>query len=122
MLEGVLIAESLRGGAQLTGIPLRITRLARVEMTDPGQDQPRLWTLLDFAADEREAERLADQLASSLSSTGGWYADFHTSRDTFVIFAERVFRYPRGQAEGRREAQDHGRSVGVPERQLDWRV
>ncbi|WP_405957940.1 hypothetical protein [Streptomyces phaeochromogenes] len=120
MLEGVLIAESLRAGAQLTGIPLRITRLTRVEMTDPGQDQPRLWTLLDFAADELEAERLADQLASSLSSTGGWYTDFHTSRETFVVFADKVFRYARGQAEGRREAQDYGRSVGVPEQQLDW--
>ncbi|MEU9955057.1 hypothetical protein [Streptomyces sp. NPDC050982] len=120
MLEGVLIAESLRAGAQLTGIPLQITKLTRVEMTDPGQDQPRLWTLLDFAADELEAQRLADQLASSLSSTGGWYTDFHTSRDTFVIFADKVFRYPRGQAEGRREAQDYGRSVGVPEQQLDW--
>ncbi|WP_055617416.1 hypothetical protein [Streptomyces phaeochromogenes] len=120
MLEGVLIAESLRAGAQLTGIPLRITKLTRVEMTDPGQDQPRLWTLLDFAADELEAERLADQLASSLSSTGGWYTDFHTSRETFVVFADKVFRYPRGHAEGRREAQDYGRSVGVPEQQLDW--
>ena len=120
MLEGVLIAESLRAGAQLTGIPLRITKLTRVEMTDPGQDQPRLWTLLDFAADEVDAERLADQLASSLSSTGGWYTDFHTSRETFVVFADKVFRYARGQAEGRREAQDYGRSVGVPEQQLDW--
>lgn len=122
MLEGVLIAESLRAGAQLTGIALQITKLTRVEMTDPGQGQPRLWTLLDFTADELEAERLADQLASSLSSTGGWYTDFHTSRDTFVIFADKVFRYPRGQAEGRREALDYGRSVGVPEQQLDWRT
>ncbi|MGA5508283.1 hypothetical protein [Streptomyces umbrinus] len=120
MLEGVLIAESLRAGAQLTGIPLRITKLTRVEMTDPGQHQPRIWTLLDFAADELDAERLADQLASCLSSTGGWYTDFHTSRETFVVFADKVFRYARGQAEGRREAQDYGRSVGVPEQQLDW--
>ncbi|MCX4902893.1 hypothetical protein [Streptomyces sp. NBC_00878] len=121
MLEGVLIAESLRVGAQLTGIPLRITRLTRVEMTNRGEEQPRLWTLLDFAAEELEAQRLADQLASCLSSTGGWYADFHTSHDTFVIFADKVFRYPRGEAEGRREARDYGRSVGVPEQQLDWR-
>ncbi|MGA5451828.1 hypothetical protein ACPCVO_34860 [Streptomyces umbrinus] len=120
MLEGVLIAESLRAGAQLTGIPLRITKLTRVEMTDLGQDQPRIWTLLDFAADELDAERLADQLASCLSSTGVWYTDFHTSRETFVVFADKVFRYARGQAEGRREAQDYGRSVGVPEQQLDW--
>ncbi|MFB7650514.1 MULTISPECIES: hypothetical protein [unclassified Streptomyces] len=121
MLEGVLIAESLRAGSELTGVPLQITKLTRVEMTNVGDGQPRLWTLLDFTAEEAEARRLADQLASCLSSTGGWYADFHTQFDTFVIFANKVFRYPRGQAEGRREAQDYGRRVGVPEQQLDWR-
>ncbi|NEC88950.1 hypothetical protein [Streptomyces sp. SID12501] len=120
MLEGVLIAESLKAGAELTGIPLRIIKLTRIEMTDAGGDQPRLWTLLAFAAEEPEAQHLADQLASCLSSTGVWYTDFHTSSDTFVIFAHKVFRYPRGQADGRSEAQDYGRSVGVPEQQLDW--
>ncbi|MET8208337.1 hypothetical protein ABZT51_20180 [Streptomyces sp. NPDC005373] len=121
MLEGVLIAESLQTGAKLTGVPLQITKLTRIEVTNAGDDQPRLWTLLDFAAEESEAQHLADQLASCLSSSGGWYTDFHTPSDTFVIFANKVFSYPRGQAEGRREAQDYGRSVGIPEQQLDWR-
>lgn len=122
MLQGVLIAESLRVGAQLTGIPLQITKLSRVEMTDPGDHQPRHWTLLEFSAEESAAQRLADQLSSCLASSGGWYTDFHTADDTFVIFANKVFRYPRGQAEGRSEAQQYGRSVGVPEPQLDWQV
>ncbi|WP_328938367.1 hypothetical protein OG288_25225 [Streptomyces tauricus] len=120
MLEGVLIAESLRIGAEVTGIPLRITKLVRVEMATTGRDQPRYWTVLDFAAEEGEAPRLADELASCLAPTGGWYADFHTPVETYVVFADKVFRYPRGQAEGRRAAQGYGRSVGVPEAQLDW--
>jgi hypothetical protein len=122
MLQGVLIAESLRVGAQLTGIPLQVTKLTRVEMTNRGDDQPQHWTLLEFSAEESAAERLADQLASCLVSSGGWYTDFHTAAETFVIFANKVFRYPRGQAEGRSEAQNYGRSVGVPEQQLDWQV
>ncbi|WSQ14697.1 hypothetical protein OG604_47080 [Streptomyces sp. NBC_01231] len=122
MLQGVLIAESLRVGAQLTGIPLQITKMSRVEMSDPGDDQPRHWTLLEFSAEESAAQRLADQLSSCLASSGGWYTDFHTADETFVIFANKVFRYPRGQAEGRSEAQRYGRSVGVPEPQLDWQV
>ncbi|MEU9398054.1 hypothetical protein AB0D86_49830 [Streptomyces sp. NPDC048324] len=121
MLEGVLIAESLKAAAELTGIPLQITKLMRIEVADAGEGQPRLWTLLDFTAEEAKAPDLADQLASCLSSTGGWYTDFHTPSDTFVIFANKVMRYPRGQAEGRREAQDYGRSIGIPEQQLDWR-
>jgi hypothetical protein len=122
MLQGVLIAESLRVGAQLTGIPLQITKMSRVEMTDPGDHQPRHWTLLEFSAEESAAQRLADQLSACLASSGGWYTDFHTADDTFVIFVNMVFRYPRGQAAGRSEAQQYGRSVGVPESQLDWRV
>ncbi|WP_328935376.1 MULTISPECIES: hypothetical protein [unclassified Streptomyces] len=122
MLQGVLIAESLRVGAQLTGIPLQITKLTRVEMTNRGDGQPRYWTLLEFSAEESAAQRLADQLASCLASSGGWYTDFHTPDETFVIFANKVFRYPRGRAEGRSEAQHYGRSVGVPEPQLDWQV
>ncbi|MFD5125717.1 hypothetical protein [Streptomyces sp. NPDC058385] len=120
MLEGVLIAESLRVGSQLAGIRLQVTNLKRIEVTSAADDQPRLWTLLDFTADESEAPQLADQLASCLS-TGTWYTDFHTSTDIFVIFANKAFRYPRGQAEGRQEAQDYGRSIGIPEQQLDWR-
>ncbi|MFJ8957432.1 hypothetical protein ACIRO1_45830 [Streptomyces sp. NPDC102381] len=119
MLEGVLITESLRAGSQLAGIPLQVTKLSRIKVAGAADDQPRLWTLLDFSADEREAQQLADQLASCLS-TGTWYTDFHTATDTFVIFANKVFRYPRGQAEGRQAAQQHGRSVGIPEQQLDW--
>ncbi|MFJ4628379.1 hypothetical protein [Streptomyces sp. NPDC088847] len=122
MLQGVLIAESLRVGAQLTGIPLQITTLTRVEMTNRGDGQPRYWTLLEFSAEESAAQQLANQLASCLASSGGWYTDFHTADETFVIFANKVFRYPRGQAEGRSEAQQYGRSVGVPEPQLDWQV
>ncbi|WP_353940178.1 hypothetical protein ABII15_00325 [Streptomyces sp. HUAS MG91] len=66
MLEGVLIAESLRVGAQMAGIRLQVTNLTRVEVTDAADDQPRLWTLLDFTAEESAAQHLADHLASSL--------------------------------------------------------
>ncbi|MFI7276139.1 hypothetical protein [Streptomyces sp. NPDC049879] len=107
-------------GAELNGVPLRVSRVRRVEAGDAAAGQPVGWTLLDFAADERDAARLADGLAAALSPTGGWYADFHTADETFVVFAGKVFRYPRGQEEGRRRVQEHGRAVGVPERQLDW--
>ncbi|MER7201442.1 MULTISPECIES: hypothetical protein [unclassified Streptomyces] len=40
--------------------------------------------------------------------------------EAFVIFSGKVFRHPRHQAEGRREAQVYGRSIGNPEPQLDW--
>jgi hypothetical protein len=51
-----------------------------------------------------------------------WYCDFHSEDETFVVFADRVFRYPRGDKAGRESAEDYARSVGVPEAQIDWRV
>lgn len=122
MLEGVLIAESLRIGAELSGIPLQVTKIARIEVTTASADQPRQWTLLDFTAPEADAERLSRHMATCLAPTGGWYVDFHTAKETFVVFAGKTFRYPRGQAEGRQKAQEHGRSIGIPEPQLDWQT
>ncbi|MFE7271840.1 hypothetical protein [Streptomyces sp. NPDC057623] len=120
MLEGVLITESLRGGAEVTGIPLHITKITRIDVTTTAPDQPQRWTLLDFAAEEDHAEPLAEQMAGALAPTGGWYVNYNTTTEAFVIFPGKVFRYPRGQAEGRHAAQAHGRSIGIPEPQLDW--
>ena len=40
--------------------------------------------------------------------------------ESFVIFAERIFRKRSGDAAGRAEAEEYGRSVGVPEARHDW--
>jgi hypothetical protein len=118
MLTGVLIAESLRVGSALSAVPLRVTEIRRIEASGATVDQPRYWTLVDFQAAETDAERLADALAGCLQPTGGWYADFNTDTDAFVVFAHRVFRYRRG--ESREHIEEYARSVGVPEHQLDW--
>ena len=59
-------------------------------------------------------------LSSGLQRRGGWYCDFRSVDDTFVVFADAVFRYPRGDPARRAEVEDHARSCGVPEPQLDW--
>jgi len=35
------------------------------------------------------------------------------------VFSGRIFRYPRGDATGRAEAQEHGRLLDIPEPQVD---
>lgn len=122
----MLIAESLRVGAEPAGVPLRVTKTARVEVEDAAAGQPQRWTLLDFTAEEADAERLAERLAGCLAPDGGWYVNYTTAAEAFVVFAGEVFRCPRGQdrrgrAEGRRRVQDHARSLGIPETELDWR-
>ena len=118
-MDGTLIVESLRAGAELT-VPLRVRRIARFEVADATPAQPGTWALIEFEGDDQHADALASAFADALRHTGGWYADFHTAATKYVVFAGRVFRYPRGDVASSREAQDHARSVGVPETQLDW--
>jgi hypothetical protein len=122
VLEGAFIVESLRAGTTLAGIPLVVTRIDRQAVEGPASGQPPVWTLLDFQTDDEHADALADALAGALDKPG-WWADFRSERETFVVFPERVFRYPRGDATGRSEAQRYGRGVaGVAEHQLDWTI
>jgi hypothetical protein len=122
MIEGTLIAESMRVGAELSGVRLVTRKIQRTAAGDVSVGQPELWTLIEFEADEQDAEVLAGALAKVLDRQHGWYADFRTPDETYVVFSGRVFRYPRGDGQGRDEAADYARSVGVPEPQLDWPV
>jgi hypothetical protein len=119
-LSGVLISESLRVGGELSGVPLRVSRIWRGVAGSATADQPPHWTLMEFEAPAAEAGGLATALAGCLAKDGGWYANFNTDAESFVVFADQIFRYPRGDPDGRAEAAAYARTVGVPEPQLDW--
>lgn len=53
-----------------------------------------------------------------LTEGPGWYADFRVGGD-HVVFPGRTFRYPVGDATGRRAAEQYGAAIGVPRHQLD---
>ncbi|MFR9779945.1 hypothetical protein ACL02O_28295 [Micromonospora sp. MS34] len=115
------MAESLRPGAEFRVAGLSITRIARKDVsTSASGAQPRVWTFLEFAAADDVADELGRALAESLATDGGWYADFTVGHEHVVVFANRVFRYGRDDRAGREEAVEYGRTVGVPEHQLDW--
>ncbi len=120
MIVGTLIAESLRVGSVLDGMALQVTKVARADVGAVDAGQPRAWTFVEFTAADDQCERLADALSRALDDKGGWYCDFRTDDETFVVFARRVFRYARGDRAGRDEAVDYGRTSGVPEEQIDW--
>jgi hypothetical protein len=120
MPAGYIIAESMRPGTQLQGIPPRLTSVERHAVKNPAPDQPSVWTTIEFEFPGKEAERVADALAEVLQEHGGWYTDFELGGEEFVIFPRRIFRYGRGDEAARAKAQAYGRSVGVPAPQLDW--
>src|SRR4051794_25017508 len=95
MIRGAIISESLLPGSKIEDHGLVITSLARYEVGEVPDWQPPVWTVIEFEGSDDRAEELAAQLASSLGSPG-WYANFYSDTESFVIFAGKVFRYARG--------------------------
>jgi hypothetical protein len=120
MIEGTLIGESLRVDLPLEPIRLTVTKISRSHAGDIEASQPMTWTFICFEAAEEEADTLAVALSGCLDPQGGWYCDFRTYTETFVVFAERIFSYPRANPKRRHEVEAYARTVGVPDAQLDW--
>jgi hypothetical protein len=120
MASGYILVEGMKPGSRLEGLPLTLRKIERLPRSDASPDQPSVWTTVEFDFPEEDAERIGLAFSEVLAERGGWYTDFTVGGDTFVIFANRIFRYPSGDQAGRGEAQAYGRSVGVPETQLDW--
>ena len=114
--SGTLIGESVRVGAELEGIPLSVTKVSRVRVSD----EPELWTLIYFEVAADRASDLAEALSRVLAREGGWYCDFRSDNEVFVVFCDRVFRYRRGDRAARSVVEDYARSMGIPQSQLDW--
>jgi hypothetical protein len=121
MIEGTLIAESLRVGTVLPDLKLTVRKISRYRAGGTTPDQPEIWTTLDFEAEEAQAEELAQAFSDALDRPG-WYVNFESPTANFVVFPGRIFRYPRGDAAGRAAAQEHARRLAIPEPQLDWPV
>ena len=120
MVQGVLIAESLRVGTTLDGLRLTVTSLARLRQPSPAHGQPPVWTIMSFDTDV-DPDRLATALSAVLDDSPSWYADFHDDQRKFVVYPHgKVFSFERGSAEGRQAAVAYGRELGIPDDQLDW--
>jgi hypothetical protein len=121
VIEGTLIAESLRVGTSLQGLNLTVRKISRYRVPGASANQPGIWTSLDFTADEGQADELARTFADVLEQPG-WYVNFESPTESFVMFPGRIFRYPRGDVAARAAAQEYGRQLAIPQPQLDWTV
>ncbi|HEU5267681.1 MAG TPA: hypothetical protein VFU35_13320 [Jatrophihabitans sp.] len=121
MYRGTLLAESLRLGVDLVVPGLRMTRCGRHDVSASATlTQPKTWTFIHFEVDDDRVDELAASLSSTLLSDDGWYADFRSDREHFVVFAGKIFRYPKGDTAARDQVIRYGRDAGTPAHQLDW--
>jgi hypothetical protein len=117
-IVGTIVVESLALNTAID-VPLTLRRIHRIPAWNATGDQPAQWTLIDFTCPDAAGDELARQLATALAP-GRWYADYATDTTSWVVFAGRVFTYPRSDDTGRQEAITYARTVGIPEAQLDW--
>jgi len=115
--KGLLLKESLNNTDVLES--LNITKEERWDVGNATDDQPNQWTALYFEGDVRDAKRVADELAASLKE-GKWYTNFDAEGQEYIIFPGKVFQYEKGNTKGVERAKEYGRSIGIPEDQLDW--
>ncbi len=118
MLIGILLKESLRDLQVLQLVHVTKTEVWQVNNAAPYQ--PSVWTALTFEAPDDQADEIAEQFSRALNPRG-WFIDASTAVDMYVVFPGKVFRYRKGDAAQREAAREYGRSLGVPESQLDWR-
>lgn len=118
MVNGAVIMESLHPGVVFDDSQICLRRLSRLAVSDATPQQPDVWTLVEFSS-PLEPRVLASLFAAALAGPG-WYVNFDTDDQTFVVFPGRVFHYRHGDEKGRDEVMGYARTVGVPDSQLDW--
>ena len=101
MLQGALIAESIRPGTSLDDLNLIVRQITRHAPDGTTDEQPPIWTDIYFEVDEKDAGDLAQKLADVLDARG-WYADFRSDTETIVVYRGKIFRYPAGTRRGGR--------------------
>lgn len=116
MFKGLLLRESLKDEGVLDLVWVTKTEVWDVENAEGGQ--PERWTAISFAGESDRADEVAEAMSHVIKPK--WYANFSTETHVYVIFADKVFKYVKGDAQERAEAQVYAISVGIPESQVDW--
>ncbi len=123
MYTGVIIQESLTDQDILD--KLHITR-TRIEEVTPRHNTPwvKAWILHTVEIEEEDADMWAEWLSRHIDNSHDhpWYADFKNDKFHYVIYPGKVFKIDRSDTGQNREAQEYGKSVGIPEYQLDWEI
>jgi len=117
MFNGAIIKESLAEEDILENLPVVKTEVE--DIRNPAPDQPSQWHLFYFEIPEQDADAWAHRFSGALRN-GTWYIDFKNEKEIYVVFAEKIFHYQRGDVASHAEAQAYGRSLGLPEKQLAW--
>ena len=119
MYMGLILKESLENTDILTDGRMTITKKEIWKVGSRAVDwQPKVWTAIYVEGADEDIEDIAVIISNSILDK--WYANLSISTTEYVIFHKKIFSYAKGDGDKKQEARKYGKSIGVPEHQLDW--
>ena len=119
MYTGLIVKESLKNFRILEDKDIKISRIEKWELGERAADfQPANWTAIFVEGAEENIDQVAKKISKAILNR--WYANLSDELTEFVIFQNRIFKHKRGYKEDAKEAIEYGKSIGIPEHQLDW--
>lgn len=119
MFTGLIIKESLKTNTILTELGLKIVRTEKWNVDKRAAEfQPDTWNAIFVEGEEEKIDAIANRLSHLILPK--WYANISKATTEYVIFNRKVFKHRKGDKTDAAEAIKYGRSIGIPEHQLDW--
>lgn len=119
MYTGLIIKESLTNLRILEDKDIKVSRIERWEPAErAAKFQPAIWNAIYIEGPQENIDQVAKKISKNILNR--WYANLSDDLTEFVIFHNRIFKHKKGDREDAREAIDYGKSIGIPEQQLDW--
>ena len=106
---GTIVEESLKDNRFINKLDIRSVRIS-----DSENPEDR-WHLYKLDIDEDRIKELSNQLKPEK-----WYAHFWDEQNIIAVFPEKLFKFSREDESTWRSAIEYGKSIGIPEEQLDF--
>ncbi len=113
MWKGVIIEQSLSEKTILEKVKIVKIRKTIDKITKKN------WTLYDVKVEDYKLKEVVELGKKTIKQS--WWMAFKTEEDAVIIFKDKAFRFKRSEIEKQKEIRDYSISVGVPEKQSQFR-
>ena len=106
---GIIVEESLESKRFLESVIIKHTQTT--DETDP----QKVWHMHAVEVTDEQIEELSYYIKPEK-----WYADFSNEDEMVIVFRNNIFRFKRDDKDSWAKAIEYGKSVGIPDEQLDF--
>lgn len=119
--KGIIIEESLENKDVLKDVQILKTEVFSVEEKD---NTPWVlqWTLHTVEIPEEKIDAVVEIISNAIDHehAHAWYADFENDTFHYIVFHEKIFKVEKVHKEKYAAVKEYGKSLGIPEHQLDF--